>query len=357
VTQLFDPITLRGVTLRNRIGISPMCQYSAEDGLANAWHMAHLGARAVGGAGLIICEATAVQPEGRITSHDLGIWRDDHAEALRPIARFLSEQGAVPGIQLAHAGRKANTARPWEGGLPLPNPGGSWRIVGPSPVPFRDDYPVPHALTLAEIAAVVDAFVHAAQRAVAAGFRLIEIHAAHGYLLHSFYSPLSNTRSDAYGGSFENRVRLPVKVAQAVRAALPDDLPLAVRLSSTDWTEGGWTPEDTVRLAQRLKAEGVDLVDCSSGGNAAAARIPAQPGYQVPFARAVRHEAAVASAAVGLITAPEQAQAIIAAGDADIVLLARESLRDPYWPLHAAQSLGQEQALAGLVPPQYLRSF
>jgi 2,4-dienoyl-CoA reductase-like NADH-dependent reductase (Old Yellow Enzyme family) len=357
MASLFDSLSLRGVTLRNRIGISPMCQYSTEDGLANAWHMTHLGARAVGGAGLIIVEATAVQPEGRISPYDLGLWRDDQAAALHPIARFLSEQGAVPAIQLAHAGRKANTAQPWAGGQPLPDPDGSWRIVGPSPVAFRDDHTVPHALTVAEIAGIVAAFVRAAQRAVAAGFRLIEIHAAHGYLLHSFYSPLSNTRSDAYGGSFDNRVRLPVEVAQAVRAALPDDLPLAVRLSCTDWTEGGWTLEDTVSLARRLKAVGVDLVDCSSGGNVAMARIPAQPGYQVPFARAVRHEAAIASAAVGLITTPQQAQEIIAGGDADIVLLARESLRNPSWPLHAARALGAEQALAELVPPQYLRSF
>lgn len=357
MTNLFDPLTLRGVTLRNRIGISPMCQYSAEDGLANAWHMAHLGARAAGGAGLIIVEATAVEPTGRITPHDLGLWRDDHAAALRPIAHFLAEQGAVPGIQLAHAGRKANTARPWDGGQPLPDPAGSWRIVGPSALPFRDDYPVPHALTAAEITGVVDDFVAAAQRAVMAGFQLIEIHAAHGYLLHSFYSPLSNRRTDDYGGSFDNRVRLTLAVTHAVRAVLPDDLPLAVRLSCTDWTEGGWTPDDTVRLAQQLKAAGVDLVDCSSGGNVATARIPAAPGYQVPFAHAVRAEAAIASAAVGLITAPQQAQAILAAGDADIVLLARESLRDPYWPLHAAQTLGQEGALANLVPPQYQRAF
>jgi 2,4-dienoyl-CoA reductase-like NADH-dependent reductase (Old Yellow Enzyme family) len=357
VTHLFDPISLRGVTLRNRIGISPMCQYSAEDGLANAWHMAHLGARAVGGAGLIIVEATAVQPEGRITPHDLGIWRDDQAEALRPIAHFLAEQGAVPGIQLAHAGRKANTARPWDGGQPLPDPSGSWRVAGPSAVPFRDDYPVPHALTAAEIAALVNDFVAAAQRAVEAGFRLIEIHGAHGYLLHSFYSPLSNQRDDDYGGSFDNRVRLLLAVTRAVRAALPDDLPLAVRLSCTDWTEGGWTPEDTVRLARQLKAEGADLIDCSSGGNVATARVPVGPGYQTPFARAVRQEAAIASAAVGLITTPQQAQAIVAAGDADVVLLARESLRNPHWPLHAAQALGQDGALASLVPAQYQRAF
>lgn len=355
--HLFDPISLRGETLRNRVGVSPMCQYSAEDGLANSWHLMHLGARAAGGAGLVICEATAVQAEGRITPHDLGIWRDEQAEALRPVAQFIGEQGAVPGIQLAHAGRKANTARPWDSGKPLPNPGNSWFIVGPSAIPFRSDHPVPHALTVEEIGEVIGAFVCGAQRAVAAGFRLIEIHAAHGYLLHSFYSPLSNHREDRYGGSFDNRVRLPIEVAQAVRAVLPDALPLAVRLSSSDWTEGGWTCEDTVSLARRLKDVGVDLIDCSSGGNAAHAHVPAQPGYQVPFAHAVRSEAGIASAAVGLITTPQQADEIVATGSADIVLLAREVLRNPYWPIHAAKVLGQERAMHDLIPPQYRRAY
>lgn len=357
MTRLFEPLTLRGVTLRNRIGISPMCQYSAEDGLANSWHMAHLGSRAVGGAGLVIAEATAVQSHGRITPHDLGIWRDDQADALRPIARFLSEQGAVPAIQLAHAGRKANTARPWDGGHPLPDPPEHWPVVGPSALAFRDDHPVPHALTEGEIEEVIRAFVAAARRAVDAGFRLIEIHAAHGYLLHSFYSPLSNRRDDAYGGSFDGRVRLPLAVTEAVRAALPDDLPLAVRLSCTDWTEDGWTAEDTVELARRLRAAGADLIDCSSGGNVAHARVPVGPGYQVPFARAVRQEAAVPSAAVGLITTAEQAAQIIDGGDADLVLLARASLRDAYWPIHAARALEDKEALARLVPPQYARAF
>jgi 2,4-dienoyl-CoA reductase-like NADH-dependent reductase (Old Yellow Enzyme family) len=353
LSHLFDPITLRGTTLRNRVGVSPMCQYSSPDGCATAWHMAHLGARAVGGAGLVISEAAAVQAEGRITPRDLGIWRDEHAEALRPITKFLSEQGAVPGIQLAHAGRKANTARPWEGGQPLPNPGNSWYIVGPSALPFKAGHPIPHALTLEEIKDVVDAFAQATQRALAAGFRLVEIHAAHGYLLHSFYSPLSNERTDSYGGSFDNRVRLLIEVTQAVRRVLPESLPLSVRLSSTDWTEGGWTLEDTVALARRLKLEGVDLIDCSSGGNVATAHVPIAPGYQVPFARAVRQESGIASAAVGLITTPQQAQQIIAEGDADIVLMGRELLRNPYWPLHAALALEQPVA----PPPQYLRGF
>lgn len=353
MSHLFDPITLRSVTLRNRIGVSPMCQYSSQEGFANAWHMAHLGARAAGGAGLIITEAAAVQAEGRITPWDLGIYRDEHIEGLRAITRFLSEQGAVPGIQLAHAGRKANTARPWEGGQPLPNPGNSWYIVGPSAIPFKVGHPVPHALTADEIADVVAAFARATERAVAAGFRLVEIHAAHGYLLHSFYSPLANERTDAYGGSFDNRVRIVVEVTRAVRRVLPRSLPLSVRLSCTDWTDGGWTIEDTVALARRLKEEGADLIDCSSGGNVATAHVPAAPGYQVPFARAVRTEAGVASAAVGLITTPQQAEQIVADGDADIVLMGRELLRNPYWPLHAALALEQPVA----PPPQYLRAF
>jgi 2,4-dienoyl-CoA reductase-like NADH-dependent reductase (Old Yellow Enzyme family) len=353
LSHLFDPITLRSVTLRNRIGVSPMCQYSSQEGLANAWHMAHLGARAVGGAGLIISEAAAVQAEGRITPWDLGIYRDEHVDALKPITRFLTDQGAVPGIQLAHAGRKANTARPWDGGQPLPNPGNSWYIVGPSATPFKTGYPIPHALTVEEIGEVVAAFALAAERAVAAGFRFVEIHAAHGYLLHSFYSPLANERTDGYGGSFDNRIRLLLEVTRAVRGVLSAALPLSVRLSCTDWTGDGWTLEDTLLLSGRLKEEGVDLIDCSSGGNVATAHVPAGPLYQVPFARAVRNEAGIASAAVGLITTPEQAEQIVAGGDADIVLLGREMLRNPYWPLHAALILEQPAAM----PPQYLRAF
>jgi len=353
MTRLFDPLTLRGVTLRNRIGISPMCQYSSSDGFASDWHLVHLGSRAVGGAGLVIAEATAVQPNGRISPHDLGIWKDAHIAKLREITRFVSDHGAVPGIQLAHAGRKANTARPWEGGQPLPNPDGQWRIVGPSAVPFKDGYPTPHELTVDEIDGIVAAFLQAALRAREAGFKLVEIHAAHGYLLHSFYSPLANHRTDQYGGSFDNRVRLLIEVTQAVRAAWPEELPLAVRLSSTDWVEGGWTIDDTVALAKRLKAIGVDLVDCSSGGNAATAHVPARPGYQTPFAEAVRHGAGIATAAVGLITDPKQADKIITCGEADVVLLGRESLRDPNWPLRAARELKRELA----PPPQYARAF
>ena len=353
MTHLFEPFTLRGVTLRNRIGVSPMCQYSSEDGFANHWHLVHLGTRAVGGAGLVIAEASAVQADGRISPQDLGIWQDAHVEALRPITQFIAEQGAVPGIQLAHAGRKANTARPWEGGAPLPEPQNGWRIVAPSAVPFREGYPTPHELTLDEINTLVHDFAAAAARAVTAGFKLIEIHAAHGYLLHSFYSPIANQRTDGYGGSFANRVRLLTEVVREVRRILPDDLPLAVRVSSTDWVEGGWTLADTVDLALRLKHEGVDLIDCSSGGNVATAQIPLAAGYQVPFAQAVRHQAGIASAAVGLITQAEQAEQIIANGQADLVLLARAVLRDPYWPLHAAQQLQHKMA----PPPQYGRAF
>lgn len=353
MTHLFNAFTLRGVTFRNRIGVSPMCQYSAEDGLANTWHLAHLGARAVGGAGLIMAEASAVQANGRISPHDLGIWQDEHVAALAPVTQFIASQGAVPGIQLAHAGRKANTARPWEGGQPLPNPQDQWRIVAPSPLPFKADHPTPHELSLAEIDAIKRAFRAATVRAIQAGFKLIELHAAHGYLLHSFYSPLANQRQDSYGGSFDNRIRLLLEVVNEIRHVLPDDLPLAVRVSSTDWVAGGWDVEDTIDLAKRLKQAGVDLVDCSSGGNVATATVPVAPGYQVGFAQAVRQGAQIATAAVGLITQAEQADKIVASGKADLVLLGRELLRDPYWPLHAAQRL--QQVLAP--PPQYARAF
>lgn len=353
MTHLFDAFTLRGITFRNRIGVSPMCQYSAQAGFANDWHLVHLGTRAVGGAGLIIAEATAVQAHGRISPNDLGIWQDEHIVAFAPITKFITEHGAVPGIQLAHAGRKANTARPWEGGLPIPDPEKTWRIVAPSALPFRADHPTPNELTLVEIDDIKQAFRDAARRAVAAGFKLVEIHAAHGYLLHSFYSPLSNQRQDAYGGSFANRIRLVTEIADGVRDVLPDPLPLFVRVSSTDWVEEGWTIEDTIDLAKRLKQVGVDLIDCSSGGNVATASVPVGPGYQVRFAQAVRQGAGLATAAVGMITAPEQAEAIIANGEADVVLLGRELLRDPYWPLHAAKVLQAKIA----APPQYGRAF
>lgn len=353
MSSLFDSLSLRGVTLRNRIGMSPMCMYSAVDGFPNDWHLVHLGARAAGGCGLIIAEATAVQPEGRISPHDLGLWDDAHVPAFQRITRFIAEQGAVAGIQLAHAGRKANTHRPWEGGGPIADPAGTWRISGASPIPFKENHPVPHEMTRDDIRAVVKSFRDAALRAVDAGFRWIEIHAAHGYLLHSFTSPLANQRSDDYGGSFDNRIRLLLEVTAAMRGALPDDVPLTARLSCTDWVAGGWTIEDTIALARRLQAAGVDLIDCSSGGNVFNAQVPAKPGYQVPFAEAVRRETNIATAAVGLITEPTHAEEIVARGKADVVLLARELLRNPHWPLHAAKVLGVK-----LEPPaQYARAF
>ena len=354
--HLFDPFTLRSVTLRNRIGVSPMCQYSSKEGAATDWHLVHLGARAAGGAGLVIAEATAVSAEGRISPGDAGLWADRQIEPLARITRFVKAHGAVPGLQLAHAGRKASAARPWEGGGHLPESAGGWPIVGPSPVAFGESLArVPREMTVADLARVQAEFVAAAGRALAAGFEWLELHAAHGYLFHSFLSPLSNRRTDDYGGGFEQRIRFLLETTAAVRAAWPERLPLAVRLSCTDWTEGGWDIGQSVELARRLKALGVDLIDCSSGGGVPKAKIPVGPGYQVPFAERIRREAGLATAAVGLITEPHQADAIIADGRADLVLLAREFLRDPFWPLHAARALGRKDAL---VPPiQYERAF
>lgn len=350
--SLFEPLPLRSITLANRIVVSPMCQYSCVDGFSTDWHMVHLGSRAVGGAALVFTEATAVVPEGRINIHDLGIWDDRHVEGLARIARFVASQNAVPGIQLAHAGRKGSTRRPWEGVRALTPEEGAWRVLGPSDAPFSADYPVPRRLAVDEIAAVVRGFRAAAARARAAGFQVVEIHAAHGYLLHEFMSPLINTRADEYGGSYDNRIRLCLEVVDAVRAEWPDHLPLFVRISSTDWKDGGWDLDQSVELARRLRGRGVDLIDCSSGGAVADARIPLAPGYQVPFAAKIRREAGIATGAVGLITTPEQADAIIRNGEADCVLLARQLLRDPYWPMHAAQALG-----VGLPwPAQYLRA-
>ncbi|HEY9900544.1 MAG TPA: NADH:flavin oxidoreductase/NADH oxidase [Pantanalinema sp.] len=351
--HLFDPLVLRAVSFRNRIGVSPMCQYSAVDGFANDWHLVHLGARAVGGAGLVMVEATAVEAIGRISPQDVGIWSEAHAEPLARLARFLRENGAVAGIQLAHAGRKASTSRPWEGGAPLSSEQGGWEtLCAPSAIPFDEGCSVPQALDEAGIRRVVQAFAAAAERAVAAGFSLVEIHAAHGYLLHEFLSPLSNQRSDAYGGSFENRIRLLVEVVEAVRARCPEGMPVFVRISATDWAEGGWDADQSVELARRLKGRGVDLVDVSTGGLVPGAVIPVGPNYQVPFAARIKREALIPTSAVGLISAPEQADAVIREGQADLVLLGREFLRDPYWPLHAAHSLGHEMAW----PPQYDRA-
>ena len=351
--RLFSPFKLRSVEFSNRIGVSPMCQYSSQDGFANDWHLVHLGSRAQGGAGLVMLEAAAVTPEGRISPGDLGIWKDEHIPELRRIAEFVHSQGARTGMQLAHAGRKASTASPFAGhGLVLPADGG-WQPVAPSAIAFAPtDYAVPTALDHAGITAVVEAFRNAARRALAAGFDFVEVHAAHGYLLHEFLSPLSNLRTDNYGGSFENRIRLVLEVVDAVRSVWPERLPLFVRISATDWAEGGWNPDESVELARLLRDRGVDLMDCSSGGNVADAKIPVAPGYQVGFAARIRREAGIATAAVGLITEPAQANAIIAEGDADFVFLARAELRDPYWPVHAAAALGESTTW----PKQYLRA-
>ena len=350
--SLFSPFQLRGVTFANRIGVSPMCQYSCEDGIATDWHLVHLGARAQGGAGLVIVEASAVTPEGRISSSDLGIWKDAHIPALERIVRFLHGQGARAAIQLAHAGRKASMTPPPTGERVLTAAEGAWEPVAPSAVPFSPQNPMPRALDLAGISAVVEAFRQATRRALLAGFDVVEIHAAHGYLLHEFLSPLANQRTDAYGGSFENRARLLLEVVDAVRAAWPEELPVFVRISATDWAEGGWTADESVKLAGLLRAHGVDLVDVSSGGQVPYAKIPVGPGFQVQFAARIRREAAISTAAVGLITEAAQAEAIVANGEADMVLLARELLRDPYWPVHAAAALGATATW----PEQYLRA-
>jgi 2,4-dienoyl-CoA reductase-like NADH-dependent reductase (Old Yellow Enzyme family) len=351
--HLFAPITFRSLTLANRICVSPMCQYSSRDGFSNDWHLVHLGSRAVGGASLVITEATAVTPEGRISPADLGIWSDQHVDGLARIVRFVHEQKRAAGIQLAHAGRKASTSTPWLGPMAaVPVAAGGWEPVGPTAEPFSPDYATPHALSTADIAAVVDAFAAAARRALAAGFDVVEVHAAHGYLIHEFLSPLSNTRADEYGGRFEHRARLCLEVVEAVRGVWPARLPVFVRISATDWAEGGWDVDQAVALARLLKARGADLIDCSSGGNVATATVPIAPGYQVPFAERIRREAGVPTGAVGLITSPEQAEEIVAQGRADCVLLARELLRDPYWPLRAARALGRTEPW----PAQYLRA-
>lgn len=339
---LFTPFRLRSVAFPNRVGVAPMCQYSAEDGLANEWHLVHLGARAIGGAGLVISEATAVSPEGRISPQDLGLWDDAQVAPLARVAAFVAAQGSVPAIQLAHAGRKASTLRPWDGGGPASPGRGGWApIVAPSAVPFDDGWQTPAPLDEAGMDRIAGAFAAGARRALAAGFRVVEVHAAHGYLLHEFLSPLANRRDDGYGGSLENRMRFPLRVVAAVRAAWPEELPLFLRISTTDWVEGGFVPEEAVAFARRARDLGVDLVDCSSGGGHPKARIPLAPGYQVPFAERVRTEVGVATAAVGLITEPAMAEEIVATGKADLVLLGRELLRDPQWPLRAAAKLGE----------------
>ncbi|MFJ6947155.1 NADH:flavin oxidoreductase/NADH oxidase [Streptomyces wuyuanensis] len=358
MSALFEPYTLRSVTIPNRVWMAPMCQYSAaatgpDAGVPTDWHFAHYAARAAGGTGLILVEATAVAPEGRISPYDLGIWNDTQTDAFRRITRFLKEQGAVPGIQIAHAGRKASTDRPWKGGGPVGPDADGWQPVAPSPVPFDDGHPVPDELTADQIAALPGRFADAARRALDAGFEVVEVHGAHGYLIGEFLSPHSNHRTDGYGGSFENRTRFALEVVDAVRAVWPRELPLFFRISATDWLEeNGWTADETVRFASLLKEHGVDLLDVSSGGNAARVRIPVGPGYQVPFAARVRNETQLPVAAVGLITDPEQAEKVLANGEADAVLLGRELLRSPSWARRAAHELGG----AVRIPEQYHRS-
>jgi 2,4-dienoyl-CoA reductase-like NADH-dependent reductase (Old Yellow Enzyme family) len=353
VPHLFESLSVRGITFPNRVFVSPMCEYSSVDGFANDWHFVHLGTRAVGGAGLVMTEATAVVPEGRISPQDLGIWNDDHIDVLARIVRFVHEQGSVAGMQLAHAGRKASMHRPWEPPGTVPEDAGGWtNVVAPSALPFDDGFPLPHALTSDGIQQVVAAFVAAARRACVAGFRVIEIHAAHGYLIHEFLSPFSNHRQDEYGGSFENRTRLLRQIVSAVRSVWPERAPLFVRISATDWVEGGWDIEQSIELARELKSLGVDLIDCSSGGNVAHVRIPIAPGYQTPFAERIRRDAGIMTGAVGLITSAVQAEHIVGTGQADAVIIARELLRDPYWPLRAARELGHSISW----PSQYLRA-
>jgi 2,4-dienoyl-CoA reductase-like NADH-dependent reductase (Old Yellow Enzyme family) len=353
MSVLFTPLTIRDVTFRNRIAVSPMCQYSSEDGFANDWHLVHLGSRAAGGAGLIVMEASAVEARGRISPQDHGIWKDEHIPFLSRITAFVRQQGAVAGIQLAHAGRKASTYRPWSGsGAVAPDVGG-WQTVAPSAVAFQPDYPFPIELTVAEIGSIGEAFVAAARRALAAGFQLVELHFAHGYLMHEFLSPLSNHRTDEYGGPFENRIRFALETARAVRAVWPDGLPLFARISASDWVEGGWNIDESVELSRQLAGLGVDLIDCSSGGLAPQQKITLGPGYQVPFAERIKREVGVRTGAVGLITTAQQADEIVRTGQADMVLLAREFLRDPYFPLHAAKALGD--TVPG--PIQYGRAF
>ncbi len=352
-SMLFTPLEYRDISIRNRIAVSPMCQYSSTDGFANDWHFVHLGSRAVGGAGIVFTEATAVEARGRISPQDLGIYRDAHVEQLGKITKFLKDHGAVAGIQLAHAGRKASTRRPWDGrGTVTPEEGG-WTTIAPSPIAFSDSYPTPLEMSEVQIQEVVSAFKKAAERSIAAGFQLIELHAAHGYLIHEFLSPLSNRRSDSFGGSLEDRARFGLMVIDAIREVWPQGFPLFVRITCSDWAEGGWQIEDAIAFCKMLKSRGVDLVDCSSGGTVPNPKVREGPGYQTPFAERIRKEVGIATGAVGMITSPEQAEHILQTGQADIVVLAREMLRDPYWPRRAARALYAEIK----APDQYLRAW
>lgn len=342
MAKLFEPLQIRDIKLKNRIVVSPMCEYSSEDGFANDWHLVHLGTRAIGGAGLVITEAAAISPEGRISPWDLGIWKDEHFDFLKKITGFIHQHDSIAGIQLAHAGRKASVDTPWRGGKPILPENGGWKPVGPSPVAMREIDQQPEELSIEGIKKVVNDFRRAAERALAAGFKVIEIHAAHGYLLNEFMSPASNFRTDAYGGSFENRVKILFEVIDAIREVWPDNYPLFVRISATDWSDGGWTIDNSVQLGILLKARGIDLVDCSSGGNVYKAKIDVGPMYQVKFAQKVKNEAGIMTGAVGMITTPQQCEEILQEGKADVVLLARQLLRDPYFPLRAAKELGVE---------------
>lgn len=351
MSKLFSPLKLREVEFKNRVFVSPMCQYSSEDGLPTDWHLVHLGSRAVGGAGMVMVEASGVSPEGRISPWDSGIWSEEHAEAFKRITRFVEDQDAVPGIQLSHAGRKASTEKPWRGGGPFSGEE-SWTPLAPSAVPFEEGWHDPRELTEKDLDKLVADFRRSARLSLEAGFKVVEVHMAHGYLLHEFLSPLSNRREDEYGGSREERMRLPLRVAEAVRDEWPDELPVFVRVSATDWVEGGWELEDSVELSRHLRELGVDLVDCSSGGVVPGADIPVKKDYQTPFAAEIRRQTGIATGAVGLITDPEHSEKIVSEGDADAVLMAREMLRDPYWPLHAAHALGDDPTW----PPQYQRA-
>jgi 2,4-dienoyl-CoA reductase-like NADH-dependent reductase (Old Yellow Enzyme family) len=349
---LFEPLSIRSLQLKNRIVVSPMCEYSSVDGFANDWHLVHLGSRAVGGAALVIAEATAVSPQGRITPDDLGIWKDEHIEFLKRITAFITAQGSVPGIQLAHAGRKASHSSPWKGNRPLKIEEGAWMTLAPSAISFRDTDPLPKAMSIDDIKQLKKDFRDAALRAITAGFKVIEIHAAHGYLLNEFLSPLSNNRTDEYGGSFENRIRILLEVVEVVRSVLTETLPLFVRISASEWVDGGWSIDDSVQLVKLLKNKGVDLIDCSSGGNSHQQKILVKPLYQVPFAEKIRHEADILTGAVGLITTAEEAENILQQGKADVIVLARQLLRDPYFPLHAAKMLNVDVPW----PVQYQRA-
>ncbi len=349
---LFDPLKIGNVELKNRLVVSPMCEYSSEDGFANDWHLVHLGSRAVGGAGLIFTEATAVSAEGRITPDDLGIWKDEHIEFLKRITTFIKQHGAVPGIQLAHAGRKASHLSPWKGGKALGENEGAWEALAPSALAFKEGEPLPKEMSKNNIHQLINNFTDAAKRAMSAGFKVIEIHAAHGYLINEFLSPLSNKRTDEYGGSFKNRIRILLEIVEVIRKVIKEETPLFVRISATDWVEGGWTEDDSVSLAKILKTKDVDLIDCSSGGNSIEQKIPVKPLYQVPFSEKIKKETGMLTGAVGLITTPEEAEGVLQNNQADLIIMARQFLREPYFPLHAAAQLGADV----MWPVQYERA-